>query len=183
MRLRLLLVIGLLAALAAGGAVAQARGGHKHRRAHHHRVHHHRAHHHRGHHHRPAPAHQTTRPATAPRPVPVPASPPVLPAPVPLPSPPVLGHLQVPEREFSLSLSRPELTAGRTVIEAIDFGEDPHNLQIERVGSTDAPVSFPVLAPGTRATKTVDLQAGTYRLFCSLSGHDALGMHATLIVR
>ncbi len=107
----------------------------------------------------------------------------VLPPPVPLPAPTTLSHLQVPEREFSLSLSHPVLPAGRAVIEAVDFGEDPHNLQIERVGSAGAPISFSVIGPGGRTSKTVDLQAGTYRLYCSLDDHDALGMHATLTVR
>lgn len=120
----------------------------------------------------------STPPAPAPAPVPV-----VLPPPLPLPAPPSLSHLQVPEREFSLSLSHPTLPAGRAVIEAVDFGEDPHNLQIERVGSSEAPVSFPIVGPGARTSQTVDLQAGTYRLYCSLGDHDALGMHATLTVR
>lgn len=118
------------------------------------------------------------KPAPAPAPVPV-----VLPSPLPLPAPTTTSHLQVPEREFSLSLSHPVLPPGRAVIEAVDFGEDPHNLKIERVGSADAPIAFSVIGPGARTSKTVDLQAGTYRLYCSLDDHDALGMHATLTVR
>jgi hypothetical protein len=175
MRARAFVLLALCAVFAVG-AVAQARSHRHHRRAHHHRVHH-RAH-------RRPPAHKTVKPP-APKPAPKPVV--VLPAPVPLPAPTpaptVLNHLQVPEREFSLSLSHPVLTPGRAVIEAVDFGEDPHDLRIQRVGSTAAPVAFAILTPGGRTSKTVELQAGTYRLYCSLGDHDALGMHATLTVR
>jgi uncharacterized cupredoxin-like copper-binding protein len=124
--------------------------------------HHRRAHHHRHHRARAKPA-----------------------APAATPKPLLLSHLQVPEREFSLSLSHPVLPAGPAGIEAVNFGEDAHDLRIERVGASasDPAIAFPILQPGKRASQTVNLLPGTYRLYCALAGHDALGMHATLVVR
>jgi plastocyanin len=74
------------------------------------------------------------------------------------------------------------------IVEFANEGEDPHNLQLAPVTgpgeATGAPQGgFPTLAPGKLGTQTLTLTPGTWRLWCSLPGHDAAGMHATLTVR
>jgi uncharacterized cupredoxin-like copper-binding protein len=50
------------------------------------------------------------------------------------------------------------------------------------VGSEQPVLSFAELRSGSRATQTVTLRRGTYRLWCSLPGHEAAGMRALLRV-
>lgn len=38
------------------------------------------------------------------------------------------------------------------------------------------------LSIGKSAEGTIELQAGTYRLYCDLPGHESAGMHAELVV-
>jgi len=141
-------------------------------------------HHHRGHHRHRHPSRPTSV-ALPPAPAPVVPAPFVpVPAPLPAPAPvPVLGHLQVPAREFSLSLSRPVLDAGPVAIQLANFGEDAHDLSVQRTDGSGAAVAFPAVGAGGVATQTLTLAPGTYRLWCTLPGHDALGMHTTLTVR
>jgi plastocyanin len=73
------------------------------------------------------------------------------------------------------------------IVEFANEGEDPHNLQLAPVmGPADAAAApqsgFPTLPSGKLATQTLTLTPGTWRLWCSLPGHDAAGMHATLTV-
>jgi uncharacterized cupredoxin-like copper-binding protein len=73
------------------------------------------------------------------------------------------------------------------IVEFANEGEDPHNLQLAPVTgpgeATAAPQGdFPTLAAGKLGTQTLTLTPGTWRLWCSLPGHDAAGMHATLTV-
>ena len=99
------------------------------------------------------------------------------------PPPPTvpLARLGVTAREFSLVLSRTQMTAGPALVELAKFGEDPHNLTIEpTAGGTE--FEFPETAAGERTKQTVTLAAGTYRLTCTLPGHEAAGMKATLSV-
>jgi plastocyanin len=93
-----------------------------------------------------------------------------------------LSHLSVKAIEWSYTLSRPEVDAGEVIVELNNQGEDPHNLQLQREGSAEPPLSVPVAAPTKRKTARFTLSPGPYRLYCSLDQHDEKGMHATLIV-
>jgi hypothetical protein len=103
----------------------------------------------------------------------------------------------VHEHEFRITLTRTDVRGGRVVVELANEGEDPHNLLIAPVGTGATPVdpaataadallapqvSFPTLSAGQRQTRTVTLGPGVWRLWCSLPGHDAAGMHAVLRV-
>jgi uncharacterized cupredoxin-like copper-binding protein len=102
----------------------------------------------------------------------------------------------VHEHEFRVTLTRGEVRGGRVLIELANEGEDPHNLQIARaepgagaasadsLGGTslNPELTFPTLSAGQRQTRTVSLGPGVWRLWCSLPGHDAAGMHALLTV-
>jgi hypothetical protein len=104
----------------------------------------------------------------------------------PAPDPPAAPqrNVSVTAKEFSLLLSRPVVDHGRVGIQLRNAGEDPHNLQIAR---EDTPLAvllgFPTLAPGENDRRFEDLAPGRYVLWCSLEGHEALGMHTTLDVR
>jgi plastocyanin len=92
------------------------------------------------------------------------------------------ARMQVVAREFSFSLSRTRLPAGQAVIELANFGQDPHDLRLQRVGARHI-AGTPVVAPGSRAELAVKLLPGRYSLWCSVANHRARGMRATLVVR
>jgi hypothetical protein len=95
--------------------------------------------------------------------------------------PPPPAHVQVVAREFSLALSRPAIKAGTAVVELANFGEDAHDLRMQRVGGTRVYV-WPVAQSGGVEDRTLKLVPGRYRLWCSLADHRARGMVATLVV-
>jgi hypothetical protein len=63
-----------------------------------------------------------------------------------------------------------------------NFGEDAHNLRIERVGASVSSLDIPLAEAGERQKASGTLAAGDYRVYCALPGHDAQGMHARLTV-
>ena len=63
-----------------------------------------------------------------------------------------------------------------------NFGQDAHDLRLQRVGGTKV-YGWPVAQPGQVEDRELRLRAGRYRLWCSLANHRALGMLATLIVK
>jgi plastocyanin len=91
-------------------------------------------------------------------------------------------RLQVVAKEFSFGLSRASVKAGPAVIELANFGQDPHDLRLQRVGSRHI-AGTPVVAPGKRAELSLKLVRGRYSLWCSVANHRKLGMRATLVVR
>ena len=99
------------------------------------------------------------------------------------PAPALPGFVSVAAREFSLTLSRPLVGAGNVRIELRNLGEDPHNLVVSPEGSHSPLGSFSTLDPGLYERRTVALAPGRYQLWCSLEGHEALGMSVTLRVQ
>jgi hypothetical protein len=90
--------------------------------------------------------------------------------------------LGVHEHEFRIGLSRASVGAGPVIVELANEGQDGHDLRLAPVGSDRPVLSFDELRSGGRATRTVRLPPGAYRLWCSLPGHEAAGMHAVLLV-
>jgi hypothetical protein len=120
-------------------------------------------------------------PAPAP-PAPAPGGSPGTPPDPGVPAP--LGrYLGVTAREFSLVLSRPLLGAGTQTVELDNRGEDPHDLVIRPEGSATALYDFEEVGSGVVQTWPVALGPGRYELVCSIAGHEALGMKASLEVR
>jgi uncharacterized cupredoxin-like copper-binding protein len=68
------------------------------------------------------------------------------------------------------------------VVELQNFGEDAHNLRIERIDGSGSPLDLPLAEAGERQKVSGTLAAGDYRVYCTLPGHDAQGMHARLTV-
>ena len=93
-----------------------------------------------------------------------------------------LSRVQVVAVEFRYRLSRVRVPAGPVRIELANFGQDEHNLTLQRVGSSTI-YQLPTALPGQREILNLRLKPGVYRLSCSLADHAARGMHATLRVR
>jgi plastocyanin len=92
--------------------------------------------------------------------------------------------VQVLAREYSFTLSRAEVPAGKVIVEFVNDGEDPHNMHAVHADEEGSQVgAFANTAPSTHADEAFQMPAGSYTLFCSLPGHEAKGMKATLIVR
>jgi hypothetical protein len=87
------------------------------------------------------------------------------------------------EAEYRIRLTRSAVGAGPVVLEVRNVGQDPHDLVLRRADGAVAPIAFPPRRPGSRQSRTVTLTAGTWTLYCSLPGHEQLGMKATLAVK
>jgi hypothetical protein len=97
--------------------------------------------------------------------------------------PAVARFVSVKALEFSLTLSRPIVTAGPVTVELRNNGEDPHNLVVSPDdGSHFALTTWPEIDPDTYLRKSVTLGAGRYQLWCSLLDHEAQGMTVDLVV-
>ena len=96
-----------------------------------------------------------------------------------LPPPP--ARVQVVAQEFRYALSRQTIRAGWAVIELRNAGEDAHDLLMRRVGGKRV-YAWPVAASDTVVAREFKLLPGTYRLYCGVGNHRALGMQATLVV-
>jgi hypothetical protein len=98
-------------------------------------------------------------------------------------APSLARFVSVAAREWSLTLSRPIVGAGAVTVELRNLGEDPHNLIVSPDdGIRLALAIWPDADPGTTMRQGVELGAGDYRLWCSLEGHEALGMSVRLRV-
>ena len=91
------------------------------------------------------------------------------------------SRTQIVATEYSFALSRSHLKAGHTVIELANFGQDQHDLRLQRVGSRHI-AGLGIVNPGGRADLNLKLPPGRYLIWCSVANHRALGMQATLVV-
>jgi uncharacterized cupredoxin-like copper-binding protein len=86
------------------------------------------------------------------------------------------------EVEYSISLSSSTVPAGNVSFQAVNGGKTVHTLAISGPGISEQKTAD--IQPGQKATLSViGLKAGTYTLFCSIPGHEALGMKTTLTVQ
>jgi plastocyanin len=89
--------------------------------------------------------------------------------------------VQVIAVEYSFTLSRTTVPAGKVMLELVNHGQDEHNLNAlggegQLAGSIE---NTP--ANGVRDLQ-VQLRPGSYTLFCSLPEHEQKGMKGTLLV-
>ena len=100
--------------------------------------------------------------------------------------PPVYSNpyaVQVQGFEFGLQLSKAAVSAGSVRVEFnLARAEDPHNLWLVREDGSGSPYSFDEAPSGAVVARTLALTRGRWKLFCSLTGHEAAGMRATLTV-
>jgi hypothetical protein len=93
-----------------------------------------------------------------------------------------LSRVQVVAVEFHYRLSRVRVPAGLVRFELANFGQDEHNLQLRRVGTSKL-YEVPSALPGQRQIATLRLKPGLYVLKCTMSDHAMRGMKAHLRVR
>lgn len=97
------------------------------------------------------------------------------------------ARLFVDAREWSVTLSRASLPAGRVRLQMHNAGEDDHDLRLRRLsrrGKVTGPtLKVPVTTPGDMAEQTITLRRGRWKVWCSLPGHARSGMRATLRAR
>ena len=91
------------------------------------------------------------------------------------------ARVQVVAQEFSYSLSRTKVKAGRVIVELVNRGQDTHDLDIRRIGGTHI-FHFPSVDPGQVADRELKLRPGRYQLWCAIADHNERGMHAVLRV-
>jgi plastocyanin len=96
-------------------------------------------------------------------------------------SPPSLPHVQVTAVEYSFTLSRTTVPAGKIMLELVNHGQDEHNLNLLSGEGALASSFANTPANGIR-DQEVEVQPGSYTLFCSLPEHEQKGMKATLLV-
>jgi plastocyanin len=136
----------------------------------------------------------TPAPAPAPTPVPVTADPstePIPPdggpAPFPEPEANALG-VAADDRGGvkSYTLSRQTVRSGQLTVQLQNKGEDPHDMDIQRVGPSGEPlgevVKVPQTEPGENTSASVSVEPGRYRMWCDLYNHAEEGMEATVTV-
>jgi plastocyanin len=96
-------------------------------------------------------------------------------------APPAPTRIQVAAREYSFVLSRLRVKSGLAIVELVNYGQDAHDLRLQRRGSRHI-AGIGTVASGKYADLSLKLAPGRYSLWCSLANHRALGMSATLIV-
>jgi plastocyanin len=119
------------------------------------------------------------------------AAPPATPVPTPGPTPAPPGEepgnphwfgAQAYEYGFEPTGASFEVAAGLDTIELINRGEDAHDLHLERVDTHTTVLALGTTASGAHTRGSATLEAGEYRLYCSLDDHAMKGMERTLIV-
>jgi hypothetical protein len=94
---------------------------------------------------------------------------------------PTIARVSVKAFEYGYVLSRPSVAAGEVIVELNNQGEDPHNLNLRLEGGGPL-LAVPEAPAQDRTLERFTLGPGAYRLWCSLEGHEQLGMEATLSV-
>lgn len=102
------------------------------------------------------------------------------------PEPNALGVAAEDQGGFRYTLSRQSVRSGKLTVQLNNRGEDPHDMDMQRVNekgeAEGAIVEMPITKPGTQSTDTIEVEPGTYRMWCTLGHHAAEGMEATIKV-
>ncbi len=86
----------------------------------------------------------------------------------------------VGEHEWRIALYRSHVPVGRVRFNVRNFGEDDHDLAVRNSRGKLVGI-LPEIDPDSTGRLTVRLRRpGRYTVFCSLEGHEALGMRAIL---
>ena len=94
---------------------------------------------------------------------------------------PPIETIEVTETDFSLDPSEITLDQpGTYVFRAVNSGTADHALEIEGEGIEE---ETEVIPPGESTELEVNLDPGTYKLYCPVGNHEALGMTGTVTVQ
>ena len=84
------------------------------------------------------------------------------------------GTVSVIEDEYSIELEDAEVAKpGSYTFDVANRGKVPHDLAVEGAGGE---AKTPLIDGGKKARLEVDLATGEYKLFCTVPGHEQLGM-------
>jgi uncharacterized cupredoxin-like copper-binding protein len=87
--------------------------------------------------------------------------------------------IAISETEFALDPADPTAAAGEVTFDITNDGNTVHNLEVEGNGVEEVSEDF---EPGASGQLTVDLQPGTYELYCAIGDHAEQGMEGELTV-
>lgn len=130
---------------------------------------------------------EVAEPVAAAPATPAPAPAPVTPTPQPEPEANAIGVVaRDANKHFTFEPSRTLVKSGRLTMQLINEGEDPHSMAIQRIGpgkTPEGPVTeIPATASKQQQTGSVEVQAGEYRMWCTLYHHAEEGMEFDLTV-
>lgn len=94
---------------------------------------------------------------------------------------PSAERITVSVADFVIDPSDLEVAGSTMTIEVTNDGPTPHNLSI-RGENDEVLAATSDLSVGGTETITADLEPDEYTIFCSLPGHESLGMSGTLTV-
>jgi plastocyanin len=95
---------------------------------------------------------------------------------------PPVRTIKVQESEWKITLPpTATLSQGKVTFDVRNTGKVQHDLSI-RGGNVAGPSKTPLISPGGTAKLTVSLSTGNYTLYCSVPGHEQLGMKAQISV-
>ena len=89
--------------------------------------------------------------------------------------------LTVTVSDFMIEPSDLAVEGTTVTIDVVNDGPTPHNLSV-RDADGEVLMATADLSTGETETITADLAPGEYTIFCSLAGHESLGMSGTLTV-
>lgn len=92
------------------------------------------------------------------------------------------ARVQIGADEISYALSRQSIKAGPAIVQLVNYGEDEHDLRMQRNGGTRV-YRIGNVRPGKLGELEARFLPGRFTLWCSLADHRKRGMSATLIVR
>jgi plastocyanin len=83
--------------------------------------------------------------------------------------------------DFMIDPTEVEVAGPTVTIDVTNDGPTPHNLTV-RDADGDVVMGTEDLSPGDAETISAELEPGEYVIFCSLAGHESLGMSGSLVV-
>ena len=84
------------------------------------------------------------------------------------------------EVEYKINPADPSVKAGTVTFNISNDGQTVHNVEVEGNGLEEESED---LQPGATGQLTVDLEPGTYEMYCSIDGHEDLGMKGEITVQ
>jgi plastocyanin len=90
------------------------------------------------------------------------------------------GSVDISETEYKLDPADPTVKAGSVTFDASNDGGVTHALEVEGNGVEEETDD---ISPGQSAKLTVDLQPGTYEIYCPIDSHKDMGMEGSLTVQ
>jgi plastocyanin len=92
-----------------------------------------------------------------------------------------LAPISVTVSDFMIEPNEFEAAGPTVTVEAINDGPTPHNFTV-RDSDGNVVLATADLSTGESEVVSAELEPGEYTIFCSLAGHESLGMSGTLTV-